>query len=318
MEYRLIKFLCIFFLYINCFCEEAIFTSNTGGLNSKGSPIFVGKNEASDLLNVNLDTDGSISSRNGYTTLNTTVLPGRVDGLYHFKKNNGTAYLIAAATNLYKMDSFDGTWDDITGTTSITANSPAQMLTFDDTLVVLNNDDKIQNWTGTGTASDNECYTDIVLTSAKTMEVYQNRLYLFNVTVDGSYYPDRGYYSAAQQIATWDGSYFTVGFDDGDEIIGSDVLGSYLYVLKKNSIYRVRGTGDSTVPHTIDKTAATEGCISRGSIQKVNNMIVYLSQKGLTVFDGTTSKVISTKIQPTIDALDGDLKVLSKSVVMRN
>ena len=70
--------------------------------------------EATDLLNINLDTDGAIRKRKGYTTLNSTALPDQLDGLARYVQTDSTIYMIAAAAGMYKMDLFDGTWDDVT------------------------------------------------------------------------------------------------------------------------------------------------------------------------------------------------------------
>lgn len=311
------KFILIFFISFNVFSTELILKDNTGGLNSKASPLFLKNNESSDLQNIDLDTDGALNKRKGYSLYNSTVLSENADSLYYYTKNNSDAWMITCAGNIYKTDSFDGTWDDITGTTAITADTRASIVTFDDTVIISNGVDKVQEWDGTGTCSDNDVYADIVLSKAKYLAVYQNKLVFANVTVDGTYYPDRVYFSDTQDKDGHSGVYITIGFDDGDEITGVIVLGSYLYALKKNSIYRIRGTGEITVPYTFDKTSATEGCIAPYSIQTANNMIIYLSDKGLTVFDGTSSKVISTRIKPTLDNLDGDLKIDASSVIFK-
>ena len=44
---------------------EFIYSNNTGGLNSRGSPLNLKDNESPDCANVYFDTDGAILKRNG-------------------------------------------------------------------------------------------------------------------------------------------------------------------------------------------------------------------------------------------------------------
>ena len=78
-------------------------------------------------------------------------------------------------------------------------------------------------------------------------------------------------------------------------------------------------TGDFDAPFAIEKTFATEGCIAPySSIQVANNKIIYYSDKGLALFDGSRSEVISYKIQPTFDALTNANIVAGNSGVFRD
>ena len=301
------------------FAGEVVYQNNSGGLNSKSSPVFIDDSEATDLQNINLDTDGAIAKRNGYTVLNTTLLQDQVDGLGTYRKVDGSLFMIAAAAKLYKMDDFDGTWDDITGTTTITTENPVNFEVFEDTLIATNGQDKVQEWDGTGVATDNDCDTDISLTKAKYVEQFKNRLFLANVTVSGTDYPSRAYFSDITDKDAWTtDSFIQIGIDDGEVITGMVHFADRLYFLKDNSIYRVRSTGDFDVPFSIEKTFATEGCIAPGSVQVFNNVIMAYSNKGFILFDGSRSEVISDKIRPTLDGLDRNNIINGKSGVFEN
>ena len=100
-----------------------------GGLNSTSGPLGLQDNEASDLQNIDFNKFGSILKRNGYSTLNTTALTGATafDGLHWFEFTSSGATVRKSITvnngTLYKMDDLDGTWDDITGTLTITSTN---------------------------------------------------------------------------------------------------------------------------------------------------------------------------------------------------
>ena len=107
-----------------------------GGLNSAGGNLSLQNNESPDLLNVDFNFLGSVLKRNGYTTLNGTAISGSPasDGLHWYESNqSGTlTYLLVSVTNgkVYYMTSFNGTWNDITGSLSITANNFCSFETF--------------------------------------------------------------------------------------------------------------------------------------------------------------------------------------------
>lgn len=317
------NFILYFLICFSAYCLEdipytALLKNNVGGLNSKASPVTVDDSEASDLLNINLDTDGAIKKRPGYTVLNSTALIDQVDGLFVYTQAAGTRYMIAAAAKLYKMDALDGTWDDITGTTTITTGYPMRAANYGNSIVMTNGYNKVQDWTGSSVCTDNDCVNDISLTKAKYIESFVNRLFLANVTVSSTDYPNRLYFSDVTQIGVWTSlNYITIGYNDGDVITGIVATGGYLYVFKKQSIYKVTATGDTTVPFTSEKTYATDGCIAPDTIQPINNKIFYLSQNGICVFNGSTSQVLSYKIQPTLQALDQTNLINAKSGVYK-
>lgn len=328
-HYKYFKFLISVFLVLFFFvCSshslenqnyKITLKENTGGLNSKASPVTLKNNESSDLMNVDLDTDGSIRKRRGYTVLNNTSISSKkVDGLYAYYLNSGTRHLIAAANGIYKMDNLDGTWDAITNT-AITANKKARFTSFQNTMFMTNGTDPVQEWSGTGNCTDSQCNSDISLSKAKYLSEYDNRLFLANVTVSSADYPSRLYYSELFDKDVWDANqYITAGFNDGDVITGVVNLGGYLYVFKTKSIYKVKNTGDSAIPYTVEKTNATDGCISPDSLQIISNgLVIFLSQQGIAVFDGNTTEIISYKIKPTIDDLAGTNLIESSSCVYK-
>lgn len=299
------------------FSEEVLFFQNNGGLNSKSSPVNIKDNEGTDLLNINLDTDGAIKKRSGYINFG-NQLSHEINGLAEHVLANQTRYMMACARGIYKMDSVDGTWDDVTGTTNLTVGNNVYFNRYNDIMLMTNNTDRVQQWNGVSNATDNDVYNDINLESAQDVANYKDRVFLANVVIGGVRYPNRVYYSDIGDVTVWNGdNFYQIGNDARDSISRIINFGGYLYVVKKRSVWRLRATGDTTIPFNFERTYATEGCISPGSLQEIENVLIYLSNKGIVMFDGNRSEVISYRIQPTIDAFDQSVILKAQSGVYR-
>jgi len=280
-----------------------------GGLNTASGPLGLQDNESSDLLNIDFDKFGSILKRNGYTHLNSTATTGTTlsDGLHWFEYTSSGVtvreLINVSGGKLFKMDSLDGTWDDITGALTLTSNNPCSLTNFLNTVIGTNNVNLPFKWDGT-TASAMDVPTN--LTKAKLVCVYNNYALYANVEVGGVRHGSRIYWSNINSITTWDAADFAeFGKDDGQEITGIAVLGEALVVFKERSIYIVLFTGDRDMPFVISKSASEVGCAAPFSVQNIDNGIMFLAFDGIYYFDGNNSFKVSDRINPTIENLNG-------------
>lgn len=276
-----------------------------GGWNNTSGPLSVQNNESPDLQNIDFNKFGSIVKRNGYTALNTSALSGTTtsDGLHWFEfSNNGTytSYLMTVNnTKLYKMDALDGTWDDITGSLTITAGNFCDFENFLNQVFATNGVDAPFKWNGSGNGSTMSVPTG--LTAAKCVTQFQNYLFLGNVVVSSAAYPSRFYWSEIKDATTWlSTSFIEVSKDDGQKIICMKSLGDRLVVFKERAIYNVQFTGDNDIPFIIQKSNSSVGCIAQFSVQEVENGFVFLSHDGFYYYDGNNSFKLSLKIQNTL------------------
>ena len=278
------------------------FKKLNGGLNSTAGPLGLEPNEFSDLLNIDFDKFGSFSKRSGYTALNTSAYnsSARFTGLKWFELASGTRYLAGTCGDrLVKMDDLDGTWDDITGSLTITAGNLTDFTIFRDNLLGTNNANVPFVWTGTGNASAMTVPTG--LTKAKCIEVFSSYTFLGNVTVSGTDYKSRLYWSDLDSISSWDLADFNdVSRDDGQTIIAIKTLADRLVIFKERSIYIAFYTGDSDIPFRFQKSNSPVGCVAQFSVQEVDNGLVFLATDGLYYFDGNNSFKISDRITSTI------------------
>lgn len=278
-----------------------------GGLNTTSGPLNLAENESSDLQNIDFDKFGSILKRNGYTALNTSAITNtpNSDGLYWYEYGSGPTRkaINVADGKLWKMDGLDGTWDDVTGGLTITADNLCDFDTFLDVCRVTNNTDPPFEWNGTGNGSASTVPTG--LTDAKFVEHYENYGFYANVTVSGTVHPSRFYWSAIKDITSWDAADFIdVAKNDGQHITGFKVMGDRLVVYKTRSIYIVLFTGDRDIPFIVQKTASAIGCVAPYSVQNVENGHVMLAYDGIYFFDGNNSLKISDRINSKILGLN--------------
>lgn len=279
----------------------------SGGLNSTANPLNLADNECSDLQNVDFDKTGSVLKRNGYTALNTSAFNSGAawTSLHFFELSSGTDYLIGTCGNkLAKMDSLDGTWDDVTGALTITAGAENKFkwITFKDIAFGTNNVDPPIKWSGSGNGAAMTAVTG--LTDAKWIETWENYVFLANVTISGSIHTTRVYWSAINDPESWDAADFNeVGFKDGQEITGLKAFGERLVIFKERSIWIAAFTGDADIPFTFQKTPSSVGCVSGYAIEEVNNNLLFWAQDGQYLFDGSNSTKLSDRITTTLGTL---------------
>ena len=279
-----------------------------GGLNTAAGPLGVADNESPNLQNIDFEKGGSFGQRNGYTALNTSTIDAGqpIDGLYWFINTSISKPIAICNSKVYRMDTSsgepDGTWDDITGAASITADKHFDFETFTGYALMTNDWDVPLKWSGAGNVEALDVPTG--LTRAKFVTQFQNYCFLGNVVVSGVDRPSRFYFSALRDITSWNVAHFyEVSMEDGEEITGMKVLGDRLVVYKTNSIYIVTFTGNSDIPFVINKSKSSVGCIAPYSIQEIQNNHIFLAYDGVYMFDGNHSYKMTDKINPTINAL---------------
>lgn len=76
------------------------------GINLSTTPTQIDNGQSPDMLNMHTDSRGSLNKRTGYKRLFETNLgPGKINGLFDFKKADGTKeILFAHGDKLYRLD----------------------------------------------------------------------------------------------------------------------------------------------------------------------------------------------------------------------
>ena len=279
-----------------------------GGLNSTAGPFGVDDSESTDLQNIDFNKFGSILKRSGSTALNTTAISPSptIDSLHWYEavvSGSQVRYaVITAGTKLYKMDSLDGAWDDVTGNVILTAGNHADTENWLNECYFVNGVDVPVKWTGTGNGTTVPQPANV--TKAKFIKQFNNYMFIANMTVSGTVQSSRIYWSDLKSTTAWTGtSFIDIAKDDGQIITGLRVLSDRLVVFKERSIYNVFFTGDVDLPFILPgggKSNSAVGCIAPYSIQEVENGLVFLSFDGFYYYDGNNSYKISDKINTTL------------------
>ena len=200
------------------------------------------------------------------------------------------------------MDGLDGTWDDTSGTVSITAASHCDFVNFNNECYITNGTDVPFKYTGAAAATNiAQDLVDIGLTKAKYLEEFNNYLFFGNVEVSSTTYQTRIYWSGLKDTTSWSAlDFIEIGLNDGQEITGIKKLSDRLVIFKTRSIYNLFFTGDSDIPFILKRSNSSVGCIAPWSIQELENGLVFLSYDGLYFYDGNNSFKVSDKVNTTI------------------
>ena len=295
---------------------------NNGGLNDNLSSTEIADNEASDIQNVIFDTGGALKKRYGFLTIppnplkvstGTTVC---VNGLYFYKKDDGTRYLIALSNSdslpcLTKKNyqsgggPVAGAWDYIPTSgfslPTYTNNIQPSFTTAQNALIFTDGvpTDKPQIWNGI-TATAGILTTNANLPQGTYVVYHKNILFVANSTA----WPSRVWFSNLDDIYTWTATdFFDVQTSDGSQVRGMISAFDSLYVFKDRSIWRLSGTNRDDF--ALQKMVDGIGTLSNASIKVVNNFIYFTTaQNDVAVYDGAyTVQFISQKIRGTIGGL---------------
>ena len=184
-------------------------------------------------------------------------------GLFHYKKDDGTNYVVATAGNKIKyFNAATNSWVDITGSVTITPGYKFQFCKVADTMIATNLNDSVIKWTGSGNAA--------VLggspPKAKLCIPYADYLLLGNVDVAGTKYPKRVYRSDANDIETWGSSnYWSLESENGTGINAMKTLGHRVVFYHEDTISFVSGRSSSTFVVTNDAIPGV-GCVGASAI----------------------------------------------------
>lgn len=269
----------------------------TGGLNVRDFWHTIADDELTVANNIRLDEGGVVRRRGGWAKYVSTAV-GTAGNLIGVTQGSwlvaGVLTRYVVATDGVKVFYWTGAvWTDITGAVAntVVSTSIISFLSFNNLLIGYGGTSTPWTWDGSAGAI-------LVLGGTPPIGnigiVWQNRVLFAGVGTART----RVYYSAVGDPQTWGASaYFDVPSPyDGDEITGFAILYGNLIVFKRRSIYIVQG--DDPTTWIVSKTNSAVGCVSPYSVVGVDNLIYFVSDKGLYAMNLSNTSQISYKVEP--------------------
>ena len=277
--------------------QSPSYSSFPGGLNIRDFWHKIADDEITIANNIRLDEGGVIRRRGGWTKLSATAVgtAGNLIGVHH------GSWVIAGAMTRYVIatdgvtvwSGVGGAWTNRTGAVvnTVATNSLVSFLGFNNTVIGYGLTSPPWSWDGSAAS------ISLLGGSPPTGNigiVWQNRVFFAGVGTART----RLYYSAIGDPTTWAASAYAdiPSPYDGDEITGLAVLYGNLIVFKRHSIYIVQG--DAPASWVISKTNSAVGCVSPYSVIGVDNLVYFVSDKGLYAMNLSNSKQICYKVEP--------------------
>jgi len=273
----------------------------TGGVNYAIPAEDLQPNDMFDCRNVRVGVGGEVAKRGGSEPYNSSQISGAptVTGVAfnRFSASSEKGYVIAGA-KIFE-DNLSGTFTDRSSTMTITAGN-------DNTYVTANYNGDF--YATNGVASDTllrvtaaggnaqAADVDSRFTTAKTVVTFDNRLWWGNLSSG----VDRVWRSDQTDATVYGANSF---FQLGDDITGLAKIGNALSIHTENGIHLAVPTGNAALPYQLIQRA-NAGAVSERAIETVQipgsgEVLIYLREDGIYLFNGDSAQKISWKLDGT-------------------
>lgn len=300
--------------------KSQVFRYNNGGLNIRQPVMDIADNEATEAINNVFFDNGTIRIRPPWKTYTAVPVPiiaaNFLTGVSGASFPSNGQYIVATdSSKIYASIPPSGGWTDITGAIAWTRPTINQtngnlIVNFVDMAGYLIGFDGVNKpWKFDGSKTlglpnaatylnDAPGVGYVVAPIGYGAIVFQNRVFWCGVS--GS--PSRLFYSELNDPTLYKATSFidVPAQTDSDQIMGFGVLFGNLMVFKRNSIYVVQGTDPSNF--VVSRLNSSVGAISSSCIVAVDNMIYFMSDRGLYAANMFNVIYMSPKIEPIYQA----------------
>lgn len=268
------------------------------GLQQKTSEFLITSRELQIARNVHFYEQGSWTKRLGYIkrfTGTPSVIP--ITGMYNFIKRDLTPYYLSTSDALYTSNQADIAPSIAAGGLTFTPGTEGENLmsfvNFNNKAIGTNGVEAL--WQFNGTTGATLAGSPPI---APVMATFQNFIFL----AGNPTFPYRLYFCNDGDETTWSAAdYIDIG-DLTQGITGLSVLFGKLYIFLRKGMHELRGYDRDTF--AVDIVSSSTGCVARKSIVKVDNNLVFLSERGFYSFDGINVHYLSETIQLLISSLN--------------
>lgn len=276
----------------------------TLGIDKEIPPEYIGERSTPNCKNIQIENN-IIKKRLGMTVLGTAPMANgpvlAVTELY----SGGVRYVVRIG--IRKAERLIGnTWTDITpatqlsGTSSDMFSTTIPILAGARILVFTNYIDAIKKWVPIGNFADLGGVPSGL--RAKYVLAYGVYLILAHINTGSLTVGNRVQWSDTGAIETWTGgnSGSVDLVEDGNNITGMNIFGSYIAVHKETSIYLGYMVNTSDI-FIFDRKYTGVGTISNNSIQNLNTGDqIFLANDGIRIFNGLSTNLIPSGINNEI------------------
>jgi hypothetical protein len=287
----------------------------TGGLNLDSNSFQVAKNQSGDLLNVDLNPKGGVSSRWGFARKHTSAIGGLAAGAFIPSKlftwsAAGNKYLLLAANDAI----YHSTGGNFTSLSAPTDNDFGASFTNwdreDDSLLYIARGSSYQTskWDGTTlttlTASGTGAWQNNLTTptgthapKAEHIATHVDRLWVAGTTENGATYPNRVRFSHPLFPESWrEDDYIDVA-GGGSRITAIVPFGGHLLVFKQRSVWAVYGYSEDTF-QLVELTSRL-GAVNPNAVAVADRGVYFFSNPdGVFMYDGRGFSDIFQNIRP--------------------
>lgn len=293
-----------------------------GGLNRTSDPLHVKDTETTDCQNVDFDIRGAVKKRLGSVLRVTETNVGAGDFVMPYNTPGGSTRLICARpgfTNRYIDSSY--VFVSPAGTPGAqTVGATHDGVVAGGKAYVINNVDA--TWAYDGTTATRLGITANATGNqpkAKYVVYYKGRLYFGNCNGGGN--RSRIIYTGSD-ANPGDVEYFKatslidVQPDDGDEITALVPFLDQIIILKRNSLWSLRGDTPSSFRLVLGNPSL--GCLAPRTAVSWEKGVIFLSSRGVFSYDGARAIRMSEKIDPDLQALPASALQSAAAAVFGN
>ena len=323
--------------FVHFIDDEAVGASGTDNYTGTLDNIPVRDAEFTDgTLTISVDSSGTITGDGTGTFNNTTGVfditfsgnttdavtvdynyyPGNaIVGIENYYTNAGVQELLIFDTKRCgKYNETTEEIDDLTQT-DVWGGSQDNFIwaeNWKDRLFVTNNQARPYSYDGTSFTAlmmdiDDDATNEV--TTVLMFFSYKERLVALRTTEDGVSYQQRARWCKAGDPDTWDES-DGGGYVDAptlDWIMAADFIGDDLIVWFERSVWRLKYTGNSTLPFRWEQIAATDGSYSTFGTFSFSDEVVTIGSTSIVATDGLDAYSIDKKVPDIVLDIDQSL-----------
>lgn len=304
----------------------------TGGLNLRSGEFQLAENESPDMLNVEVDRVGGLSTRKGWDRWNTADVTADTwdprSAFIHELAAGTDIMLIANGTKVHR--SINGTFSELetAAATPLVVGADPHLADFapwgDTAYIAAGRDAQSAKLIANGsyaslltiaaTATWNSDYlapTTGTFPKADFVAAHAGRMWVASTNEDGVAYPHRVRWSHPNQAEDWKKADYVDILEGGGPITGIVPFEDHILVFKASSIWAIYGY--DTESHQIVNVSRSLGALNRQVIARNENTVFFVSwPQGVHAINGGQLSEVSNPLRPAFTSNDWNQSATEK------